>query len=76
MNTITIKSVITEDVDYLTGAVTEIRRSMNTSVIDIAKQLVSCPAGALKLAKALRVRINNGFTLLEAIELSKVKESK
>jgi hypothetical protein len=75
--TITTRSIITEEEDLITGTVIETRRTLKTSITAIAKQLVEHKDEAFKLASAIRFRVNEGATILEAIAaINDKKEAK
>ena len=73
---IRIHSLLLEEVDTSTGKTTEVRKVLKTAISNIASQIKNDNEESLKLAKAIRFRMSNGATLLEALASITAKEAK
>lgn len=76
-NKIKTRSLILEELDLDSGAVTTLRKTLKTSIANISLQLKEDEPEAKKLAKAIRFQMSKGATLPEALKaIASKKESK
>ena len=73
---IKIRSLVIEEINLISGTVTEIRKTLKTSIADIANQIEIKADESKRLAQAIRFRVSNGATVTEALEAINNKENK